>query len=78
MASGAPYFTTHSGRFLSSGSSVPLSVVVSSTFLLAIAARAAAIGKLVRMRLSGVARIRDGKGGPSGTGLLLRTHSRSG
>ena len=62
MASGAPYFTTHSGRFLSSGSSVPLSVVVSSTFLLAIAARAAAMGKVVRMRLSGVARIRDGKG----------------
>ena len=55
-----------------------MSVVVSSTFLLAIAARAAAMGKVVRidrgegMRLSGVARIRDGKGGPSGTGLLLR------
>ena len=45
-----------------------MSVVVSSTFLLAIAARAAAMGKVVRidrgegMRLSGVARIRDGKG----------------
>ena len=74
MASGAPYFTTHSGRFLSSGSSVPLSVVVSSTFLLAIAARAAAMGMVVRidrgegMRLSGVSRIREGKGRPSGTG----------
>ena len=51
-----------------------MSVVVSSTFLLAIAARAAAMGKVVRidrgegMRLSGVARIREGKGRPSGTG----------